>query len=409
MNDAPTALLTDPSLIFAFLAATLGFLFWLSGRPALKTFFTYLPAVIWAYFLPMFATTAGLLPDQSTTYSWMSRYLLPFSLFLLMMTVDLRAIFRLGRVALLMMLAGTLGVVIGGPLAYLIFKAWLPADAWMGFAALSGSWIGGGANMIAVAESVKDAQGMIDWEIPGPVIVIDTVVGYGWMGVLLALSAVKDRFDRWVGADLSVIEAANARLGSIDEGRLPITIADFALILGLGFGAAALSVVAGQAMPDLRVPDPATGQMTTIIGSTTWTVLIVVTAGLVLSFTRLRELERFGASHIGYVALFLLLTSIGARADLATILQTPVYFLAGIVWISVHILILFGAARLLRAPLFFVATGSMANIGGAVSAPIVAGVYYPAMAPIGLLMAVAGYIVGIYAAQLCATILQFLA
>ncbi len=405
-------MITDPTTLFAVLATILGGLFWLETFKRLNGLFKYLPAVVWAYFVPMIATTAGLLPAESPLYDWMKTVLLPFSLFLLMITVDVRAILRLGKTALFMMLAGTTGIVIGGPVAYLVFGGWLPQDAWMGFAALSGSWIGGTANMVAVAGSVAEWEN-ITWSIPGPVIVVDTVVGYGWMGVLLFLGAFKDRFDRWIKADRTVIEETNRRLGDLDRERRPAQTADLAATLGLGILAAVLSIAAGRYLPDVTIPAFSLGGITipgaTVISTTTWTVLIVVTAGLLLSFSPLRKLEHTGASRIGYLALYLLLTSIGAQADLATVLQTPVYLLAGLLWISIHIGILFLAALWLRAPLFFVATGSMANVGGAVSAPIVAGVYYPAMAPIGLLMAIAGYIVGIYAAQICAVLLSFLA
>jgi uncharacterized membrane protein len=138
-------------------------------------------------------------------------------------------------------------------------------------------------------------------------------------------------------------------------------------------------------------------------------VLIVVTVGLLLSFTPLRRLEQVGASKLGYVALYMLLTGIGAQADLRAVLAAPAFLAAGALWIGVHAVILLIAARLLRAPLFFFATGSMANIGGAATAPVVAGVYHPAMAPVGLLMAVAGYVLGIYAALGCAWMLGVLA
>jgi uncharacterized membrane protein len=157
----------------------------------------------------------------------------------------------------------------------------------------------------------------------------------------------------------------------------------------------------GSRMPSIGNP--------TIISSTTWAVLIVVTGGLLLSFTPVRRLEEAGASKIGYLALYLLLTGIGAQADLKAVLDAPLFLAAGVVWILVHATVLFIAARLLRAPLFFFATGSMANIGGAASAPVVAGVYHPAMAPVGLLMAVAGYIAGIYGGLACAWILSRLA
>ena len=390
------ALITEPTALFAFLAAILGLVFWLSTVPALGKLFEYIPPVIWAYFVPMLATTFGITPSASPVYDWMARYLLLIALFLLMITVDLPAILRLGPKALAMMVVGTLGIVLGGPLAYLIFGGFLPEDAWKGFAALSGSWIGGTANMVAVQQSVGAPDDAL-----GPIIVVDTVVGYGWMGVLIFLSSFQARFDRWVGADTGFVESLNRKLAALDTTRRPISTADLALIAGLAFAAAALAYGLSGALPS--VGDP------TIISRTTWAVLIVVTAGLALSFTPLRQLERPGASRVGYFALYLLLTSIGAKADLKAVLEAPVYLAAGVVWISFHVGLLMLAAKLLRAPLFYVATGSMANVGGAASAPIVAGVYLPAMAPVGLLMAVAGYILGIYAAFGCAWILGQLA
>jgi uncharacterized membrane protein len=178
-------------------------------------------------------------------------------------------------------------------------------------------------------------------------------------------------------------------------------VRDAAFLLGLGVGAAVVSVNLGASLPSLGNP--------TIISGTTWAVLIVVTVGLALSFTRVRELEEVGASRFGFMALYLMLTAIGAQADVRAVLATPVFLLAGVVWIAIHIAVLFGAARLLRAPLFFVATGSMANIGGPATTPLVASVYHPAMAPVGLLMAVSGYILGIYAGLVTAWMLAWIA
>jgi uncharacterized membrane protein len=371
--------------VAGFLAAVVALIFWLSEHPRLAKIFEFLPPVIFVYFVPMLLTTAGVIPSSSTAYDWLTRYLLPFALFLLMVSVDLKSIARLGRTALIMVVTGTAGIVIGAPIALLIFKGALGPDAWKGFAALSGSWIGGTANMVAIAESV----GTPDSEM-GPVIVVDTVVGYGWMGILLALSAVQARFDSWTGARTEALEATNRRLAEMHSHRRPTSLRDIAVMTGLGLGGAVLSVNLGAGLP--RLGDP------TIISGTTWAVLIVVTVGLLLSFTPMRNLEEVGASGLGYAGLYLLLAGIGAQADLKAVLDAPVYLVAGAVWLSVHIGLLFLVARIIRAPLFFVATGSMANVGGAASAPVVAGVYHPALAPVGLLMAVAGYVLGIYGA-----------
>ena len=389
-------MISDPTAVFVYLAAVLGVILWLSGLPRLERVFRVTPVIIYAYFIPTFSTSVGITPIASPTYDWMARYLLPFSLMLLMMTVDVRAILRLGKMALVMMLVGAAGIVIGGPIALAVLGHWLPADTWKGLAALSGSWIGGAPNMVAIKESVGTPDSIL-----GPIIVVDTAIGYGWMGVLLFFSAWQDRFDTYVGADTSVIRAVNRRLADLDSERLPTEIRDLATILALGFVGAFACVWVGDRLPTLGDP--------TIISHTTWAVVLVTSLGLALSFTRLSRLDRVGASRVGYVALYLLLTGIGAQADLRKVLEVPLYLGVGALWMAIHAALLIFVARLIRAPLFFVATGSMANIGGVVSAPVVASVYHRALAPVGLLMAVSGYAVGIYAGLLCAWLLSLVA
>lgn len=390
------ALLNDPMVVLAYLTTVLGAIFWLSSLPRLKKFFELTPPVIYVYFIPTLSTTFGITPPASPVYDWLTRYLLPFALLMLMITVDLRSIAKLGTIALAMMVAGTIGIVIGGPITYMVFGPFLPADAWMGLAALSGSWIGGTANMVAIAESVGTPDSAL-----GPIIVVDTVVGYGWMGILLFLSAYQGRFDRKINARTDALVEANRRIEELSAHRRPTDLWHLIAMIGIGFGGAVLSIGLGRQLP--AIGDP------TIISNTTWAVLIVVTGGLLLSFTPISKLEEVGASRLGYAALYMLLAGIGAQADLRAVLDAPLYLAAGALWIGIHVTILLIVAKLLRAPLFFFATGSMANVGGAASAPVVAGVYHPAMAPVGLLMAVAGYILGIYAALLCAAMLAFLA
>ncbi len=397
MNSEPTAsLITDPVAVFGYIAFVLAVVFWLSGLPQFKRVFEVVPPVIFAYFVPTLSTAVGIIPLASPAYAWMTRYLLLVALLLLMIAVDLKGILKLGKMATFMMLAGTVGVMAGAVVSFFVFRNFLPPDAWKGFAALAGSWIGGTANMVAIAQSVGTPQDVL-----GPLIVVDTVVGYGWMGVLLYLSTWQRRYDERTGARTAVIEETNARLASIDEKRRPTDLRDFAMIIGLGFGGAIAAYALSGSLPPLGEP--------TIISRTTWAVLIVVTGGLLISFTPVRKLEEVGASRVGYTSLYLLLGAIGAQADLRAIVQTPLYIAAGVLWILVHIAVMFAAARIVRAPLFFIATGSMANIGGAASAPVVAGVYHPAMAPVGLLMAVAGYILGIYGALACAWMLGAMA
>jgi len=389
-------LIQEPMAVFGYLAAVVAGIFWISELPALQKIFRITPAVIYCYFVPTLSTTLGIIPISSPVYDWMTRYLLPVSLLLLMITVDLKSILRLGRTALIMVTAGAVGIMIGAQVAYVVFSRWLPLEGWKGLAALTGSWIGGTANMVAIAESVGTPDAIM-----GPIIVVDTVVGYGWMGVLLFLSAWQAMFDRGLRADTSVLAETNRLLTEMDSHRRPTTLRDISIIVGLGFAGAVLAVQLGGFLPMLGDP--------TIISHTTWAVLIVVTGGLLLSFTPVRKLEEAGASTVGYAALYLLLTAIGAQGNLLEVLSAPAFFFAGMLVIAIHVAVMLATARIVKAPFFFVATGSVANIGGAATAPIVASVYHPAMAPVGLLMAVAGYILGIYGALGAAWMLGALA
>jgi len=391
-----TPLIQEPMAVFGYLAAVFAGIFWISELPALQKVFRITPAVIYCYFVPTLSTTVGIIPMASPVYEWMTRYLLPVALLLLMITVDMKSILKLGRTALIMVTAGSIGIVIGAQIAFLAFARWLPPEGWKGLAALTGSWIGGTANMVAIAESVGTPDAIM-----GPIIVVDTVVGYGWMGVLLFLSAWQVVFDRRLQADSTALTETNKLLAELDTHRKPTQLRDIAIIVGLGFAGAVLAVQLGAALPALGDP--------TIISHTTWAVLIVVTGGLLLSFTPVRNLEEAGASKVGYAALYLLLTAIGAQGNLMEVLSAPAFFFAGVLVITIHVAVMLAVARVIKAPFFFVATGSVANIGGAGTAPIVASVYHPAMAPVGLLMAVAGYILGIYGALGAAWMLGVLA
>ena len=389
-------MLSDPTAIFIFLAGLLGAIFWLSGLPRLQPLFRVTPAVIYVYFLPALGTSLGITPASSPAYDWMVRFLLPVSLVLLMVTVDVRAVVRLGSKALIMMLAGSLGIIVGGPVALALLGRFLPPDTWMGLAEPTASWIGGAPNMVAIKESVGTPDSLM-----GPIIVVDTVVAYGWMGVLLFLSSFQGKIDAWLRADTDAIDALDGRLAVADDERRPMEVRDLAIILGLGFSAAAVCIWVGDKLPLLGDP--------TIISHTTWTVVLVTSLGLALSFTPVRRLEQVGASRAGYLALYLMLTAIGAQADLKKVVEAPLYLLVGVIWLGIHIAVLFMVARLVRAPLFFIATGSMANVGGVVSAPIVASVYRRSLAPVGVLMGVSGYLIGIYGALLCAWLLSLVA
>lgn len=391
--DGEAALITDwPALVAAF-AAIVGAIYWLRTRPALRGFFNLFPPILWVYFLPMLGTSIGLFPNSSPLYGEVLRLLLPPGLVLLLLSSDAKSLAKLGPKAVGTMLFGTAGIVLGAPIALLLFKAWLPPDTWMGMGALSGSWIGGSSNMVVIKESLGTPDGIF-----GVMIVVDVLIGYGWMGVVIGLSGFQDRVDRYFGVDRTITDDLNRRIADFQASqRRPMEFSDLAVIVAIGMGIGWACTALGSQLPPLGG----------IISAFGWTVILAAGTGIALSFTPVSRLEGAGASHVGNLFLYLLLTTMGAQADLHAVLDAPVLFLVGAVWIAIHAAILFAGGRLLKAPMFLIATASQANIGGVVSAPIVASVYQPSLAPVGLLLGVLGNVIGLYAGLLCATLLHW--
>jgi uncharacterized membrane protein len=400
--DAPP-LVHDPAGVLAVLLAVLAGIFWMTQHPTLGKIFKVVPALIFCYFVPTLLTTFNIIPNDSELYSWIKSYVLPASLLLLILSLDVPGILRLGPKAVIMLLAGTTGVVIGGPISLWICKDFLPPDIWQGMTALCGSWIGGGANFVALGKMADASDQMI-----AAMVIPDVFVANCWMAVLLYCAASQRTIDRWTGANASAIRDLEQRLTDFQQrvGRKP-TLADLLIILAFGFGGAYLSYVAGHGIVDTGVGVWLNEKLA--ISATVWKYVLVTSVAVVLSFTPARNLEGAGASKVGSVMLYLLVACIGAHANFRDLSEQPAYILMAGIWISIHVIVLLTTAWIIRAPIFFVAVGSQANIGGAASAPIVAAAFHPSLAPVGVLLAVAGYVLGTYAGWICMLLLKFVA
>ncbi len=412
-NDS--SLMQHPAGILAVLLSVLALIFWLAAHPAIGRVFKIVPALVFCYFVPTLLTTLGIIPDSSPLYSWIKTFVLPASLLLMVLALDLPGILRLGPKALVMLLTGTFSVVIGGPIALLVTGPWLPDDAWRGLSALAGSWIGGGANFVAIGEAAEASDTLM-----ATMVIPDVFCANVWTGILLFLSGRQHRIDAKTGANTQALRDLESRLTEFQARttRVP-SLADLLMILALGFGASWLSYKLGWHLYDglEHLANATDGsvltwlsqQLNESIKPSTWKFIIVTTLGVALSFTRLRNLEGAGASKMGSVMIYLLVACIGASADFRKIVEAPEYVLTGFVWIVFHIVIMLVVGRLIRAPLFFVAVASQANIGGAASAPVVASAFHPSLAPVGALLAVAGYVLGTYCGLLCMYLLKIVA
>ncbi|OGX34319.1 MAG: hypothetical protein A3C36_05150 [Omnitrophica WOR_2 bacterium RIFCSPHIGHO2_02_FULL_52_10] len=330
----------------------------------------------------MLASTAGLIDSRHAVYSQITRNILPASLFLILICVDIKAIARLGPQALTMMLAGSVGIMMGTVAVFALFKNIVGKEMWSGFGALSASWTGGSANMVAVKEALLTPD-----EVFLPMVIVDTIVPYVWMGLLVSAVSLQPLFDKFTRADRQVLDALNRKAATVHAGRgskltFPMTV----FILLVAFAGGFVSMAVSRHLPEIK----------DIISGYAWTIILASALGLALSFTPARKLERYNSDRIGYLLLYFVLTSIGAKASLTNIHESFVLIGAGFLIVTLHAAILVLVARLIRAPMFLAAVASQANIGGVASAPIVAEVYQPGLASIGLLLAVLGGIIGTY-------------
>jgi uncharacterized membrane protein len=386
--------ISHPLFIVLVLVAIETLVLWFSRHERTRRYFDFLPAVFWIYFLPMLAATCGLIATKSPVYGLITTWLLPASLVLLLLPVDIKAILRLGPTALLMFFIGAAGIMAGTVIAFALFKPLVGPEFWSGFGALSGSWTGGSANMIAVKEALE-----VPDTIFAPMVIVDTVVPYLWMGILIAMASLQPAFDCWNHADRGVLdhlgERAAEHLASCGARR---TLPGIALALAVAFAGSGTAHLIARQLPQIR----------DVVSSYTWTIMIVSLIGIALSFSPVRHLERSGATRTGYDLLYFVLTAIGAKASVASIGSALVLIAAGLLIVAIHAAILLMGARLLRVPMFLVAAASQANIGGVASAPVVAEVYHPGLASVGLLLAILGNIVGTWLGIVCAQLCRML-
>ena len=408
---------TNDAIVNGILLVVLALIFYTSQHSGKgwQRFYRYVPALLLCYFIPALLNwPLGLISgNDSNLYFVASRYFLPACLILLCLSIDLQAIMNLGSKALIMFFAATLGIILGGPIALFIVHSLAPnlieveADQlWRGLSAVAGSWIGGGANQTAMKEIFEVGDQLF-----GTMVVVDVVVANIWMGFILYGANVTDKIDRWLKSDTSAIVDLQER---IERYRASVTrnpsTTDLFIMLGVAFGGTALAHWGADVITPLMEQHQkalTAMRLDSLTSSFFWLIVIATTIGVGLSFTRAKKLEGMGASKWGSVFIYFLVATIGMKMNLSEIFDNLGLFAIGIVWMLVHVTILIIVGKLIKAPFFFIAVGSQANVGGAASAPVVASAFNPALAPVGVLMAVLGYALGTYGAIICALLMQY--
>ncbi|MDY0781070.1 DUF819 domain-containing protein [Tenacibaculum sp. IB213877] len=416
MENQP--LFSNDAIVFGILMISLGFVFYTESKKTgfWSKFYKIVPGLLMCYLIPAIFNSLGWISaDVSQTYYIASRFLLPASLVLMTLSIDLKAIFNLGPKALIMFFTGTIGIIIGGPIAILLISLVSPEtvggvgfDAvWRGLSTLAGSWIGGGANQAAMLEIYQ-----YNPQKYGGMVLVDIVVANIWMALILIGIGKSNKIDNWLQSDTSAIEELKQKVSSFAESvtRNP-SLTDLMIILALAFGAVGFAHWGADGISSfLKNNFEAVSDKSSALSSFSskffWMITIATAIGILLSFTKAKNYEGAGASKIGSVFIYVLVATIGMKMDLSKIVENPGLIAIGLVWMAIHAGLLILVAKLIRAPYFFLAVGSQANVGGAASAPVVAAAFHPSLATVGVLLAVFGYVVGTYGAILCTILME---
>lgn len=406
-------LITNDAVVLGILMSILGLVFW-SSQSSLtffKKLYSVIPPILLCYFLPGLLNSAGIISGTSSgLYAMASRYLLPASLVLFTLSLDLNEIWKLRKKAGLMFITASISIIIGGPLAVWIVSLFAPEivggvgpDAvWRGLSTVAGTWIGGGANQAAMFEIFKPSTDLFS-----AMVALDVFVSYAWMALLLYGAGKNIKINQFLKADDQSVSDIKDKIEAYQLSIMRIPkMEDILMILGIAFGITGIAHLGADTIaPWVTINAPYLSKFSLTSGFF-WLVIIATTLGMILSFTKMRNLEGAGASRIGSVLLYVLITTIGMQMNVMAIFRNPGILIIGLVWILIHAIILFFVAKLTKTPFFFAAVGSMANIGGPASAPVIASAFHPSLAPVGVLLAVFGYVIGTYGAYICGLMMQ---
>jgi uncharacterized membrane protein len=390
-------LITSPVGILVVLAGIASLFFFLEKKTGWKIF-NYFPPLIFIYVLPVILSNTGIIPSKSPVYDFMGANLLPMFLTIMLLDVDLMATIRVMGKGVFVMLLGTLGVVLGAPIAFLIVKSGLDAEAWKGFGALAGSWIGGTGNMLAVAQMVELDDSSLQY---GYAVIADNAVYLIWLPIMLASKNLADWFGRFTKVSPDRLERMEKMAKELTVDKGPMEMRHFLYLAFFGFGVTALATNLSGLIPTIQ-----TSSGTTIVSANTYKILLVTMMGIALSFTRASKIP--GSHAFSMALVYLFVARMGAKADLSDVSISVVWFLLGAyIWIFIHGGILIGAARIFKVDVHTAAIASAANIGGAASAPIVAAFHNRTLVPVSILMAMIGYAIGNPMAYLAAILCFF--
>lgn len=374
--------------VLIFLAAML---VWLQKYTKSK-FFDFVPPIVLLYLITMILCTCKVWDLDATkpAYSALKNNILYAMIFLMLLRCDIRKILKLGPKMLGGFFAASVSIGLGFIITYAFMHTALGAEAWKALGALCGSWMGGSGNMIAVQAAFDIGEADMAYAL-----VVDSIDYSIWVMFLLWVINFAPKFNKWVKADTSVLDEVSRRLeedAKVNDKK--ITFIDIIFLLGLSLVISAVGQNFGAAVNGVAP----------WLDKATWTVLFVTIAGLVGAVTPIGKMA--GTQELSNVMLYSVVALLASRASFLELSDAPLWIAAGFMILIIHGLVMVILAKIFKLDMFTCGVASLANIGGSASAPILAGAYSGSLVPVGVLMALMGYVIGTGGGILVANIMS---
>ncbi len=362
--------------VLIFIAALL---VWLQKYTKSK-FFDYAPPIVLLYLITMIFCTLNVWDLEATkpAYSALKNNILFAMIFLMLLRCDIRKIFKLGPKMLGGFFCASITISLGFIITYAILHGPLGEGAWKALGALCGSWMGGSGNMIAVQAALDIGEADMAYAL-----VVDSIDYSIWVMFLLWAINLAPKFNKWVKANTKTLDEVSKRLednAKANDGS--ITFVNIIFLLGLSLVVSALGQNIGTTLNG-ALP---------FLDTSTWTVLFITLAGLVGALTPVGKMA--GTTELSNVMLYSVVALLASRASFLELTDAPVWIIAGFMILGIHGILMVLCAKIFKLDMFTCGVASLANIGGSASAPILAGAYSGALVPVGVLMALMGYVIG---------------
>lgn len=371
-------MITNGFAYIAAVAAIPAVVCWLEAKTTWKIW-KWLPAFVFVYLLNMIFCTFNLwdLEATSSAYSAVKGNLQYAMIPLLLLRCDIRKLAKLGKKLIITMCVAVLTMCVGITVSYAIFSGVLGNASDGAAAALMGSWLGGSDTMVVVQAALGVSEGDM-----GAAIIIDNIYYSLWIAFLLWAACLKDKFNKITKADTSFIDSLETMdADSIITKTEAPSFASLIFLLGFGLVVSAVGQYVGSLMNGLLTLD-----------DSTWCVLFCTAVGICLGMTKMSKIG--GASELGNILCYIVVSMLASRAGFNELFDAPMWLIFGAVALGLHVLLTFFLARIFHLDLYSCGVASMACVGGTGSAPIIASSYNGALIPAGILMGIAGGIVG---------------